>query len=95
MTAETTSLVDSDVQHSYLSFRTVLHLLHCGSLGVMLKHWMIAARAGNQDSLDNIRRGFMNGMVTKEEYERTLRAYKESVDEMKSDQRDKVGEYRD
>ena len=32
----------------------------------------------------------MNGFVTKDEYEKTLRAYQKMQDEMKSDQRDKA-----
>ena len=34
----------------------------------------------------------MNGIVTKEEYANTLRAYQKIQDEMKSDQRDKAEE---
>ena len=36
-----------------------------------------------------MKKGFMSGVVTKEEYESTLRAYQKSVDEMKSEARDK------
>jgi len=49
---------------------------------------MIAARAGYDNSLKMIRDMFTAGHVTKEEYEKTLRAHKDSQDEMKSDQRD-------
>mmetsp|Transcript_34174 Transcript_34174/g.62919 ORF Transcript_34174/g.62919 Transcript_34174/m.62919 type:complete len:300 (+) Transcript_34174:248-1147(+) len=52
------------------------------------KHFMIAARAGYDDSLGTIGNMFTAGHVTKEEYEETLRANKDSLDEMKSDQRD-------
>jgi len=52
------------------------------------KHFMIAARAGCDDSLKMIRDGFMAEYVTKEEYEKTLRAHKDSQDEMQSDWRD-------
>ena len=37
-----------------------------------------------------MKKGFMSGVVTKEEYESTLRAYQKSVDEMKSEARDKA-----
>ena len=49
---------------------------------------MIAASSGYDNSLKNIREMFMAGQVTKEEYGKTLRAHKDSQDEMKSDQRD-------
>jgi len=54
------------------------------------KHFIIAARAGSKESLDEVKRGFMNGLVTKDEYANTLRAYHERHMEMKSDQRDKA-----
>eukprot|EP00579_Thalassiosira_antarctica_P010984 CAMPEP_0201921174 /NCGR_PEP_ID=MMETSP0903-20130614/9580_1 /ASSEMBLY_ACC=CAM_ASM_000552 /TAXON_ID=420261 /ORGANISM="Thalassiosira antarctica, Strain CCMP982" /LENGTH=305 /DNA_ID=CAMNT_0048458087 /DNA_START=115 /DNA_END=1032 /DNA_ORIENTATION=- len=54
------------------------------------KHIMIAARAGYDDSLGTIGNMFTAGHVTKEEYEETLRANKDSLDEMKSDQRDRT-----
>lgn len=36
--------------------------------------------------LDAIRNGFMVGIVSKDNYEKALRAHKEATDEMKSDQ---------
>ena len=54
------------------------------------KHFMLAARAGNKLSLDNVKQGYMHGHVTKEEYANTLREYQKSQDEMTSDARDKA-----
>ena len=54
------------------------------------KHYILAARAGLPESLDKVKKGFIGGVVTKKEYESTLRAYQKSVDEMKSDTRDKA-----
>jgi len=54
------------------------------------KHFIIAARAGDMASLNNVKKGFMKGVVTKDEYEMTLRAYHERQKEMKSDERDKA-----
>ena len=51
------------------------------------KHFIIAARAGFTQSLDQVKRGFMEGLVTKDEYESTLRAYHNRQAEMKSDMR--------
>ena len=56
------------------------------------KHMIIAAKVGDTDSLEFVKKGFMGGVVTKEEYESTLRSYQKSVDEMKSEARDKVAD---
>ena len=51
------------------------------------KHFMLAARAGYKPSLDELKDGYMDGIVTKDEYANTLRAYQQRYDEMKSDDR--------
>ena len=56
-------------------------------------HWMAAASAGYDDALDRVRKGFVEGEIRKDEYERALRAHKDSADEMKSDQRDAAKDY--
>ena len=55
------------------------------------KHFILAARAGHETSLDAVKIGFRNGLVTKDVYASTLRAHHESQKEMKSDARDKAG----
>ena len=50
-------------------------------------NWMISAEAGYDKSLDTIRRFFLNGHATKADFEKALRAHKESKDEMTSVQR--------
>ena len=59
-----------------------------GNIDRSAKHHMIAAATGYDDSLDKIRTFFMHGCATKEDFEKALRAHKESADEMKSDQRE-------
>ena len=54
------------------------------------KHYILAAKAGDKDSLDRVKAGFMDGIITKDEYETTLRAYQSRQDEMKSESRDKA-----
>ena len=55
------------------------------------KHLMIAARAGCKYSMDMVKqRRFMQGLLTKDEYESTLDAHQKICDEMKSDQRDRA-----
>ena len=55
-----------------------------------LKHYMIAVRDGNSDSLEEIKELYSHGYVTKEHYMKALRSYQEYLDEIKSDQRDKA-----
>ena len=54
------------------------------------KHLILAAKAGFKISLVNVKEYFMQGIVTKDEYANTLRAHQKSLDEMKSDIRDKA-----
>ena len=54
-----------------------------------VKHWMIAAGAGHDDSSKAIRQGVLERHATKDDFEKALRAHKyDTVDEIKSDQRD-------
>ena len=57
-----------------------------------MKHLILAAKAGNKASLDNVKEGLMVGIVTKDEYASTLRAYHERQEDMKSDAREKAAE---
>lgn len=43
-----------------------------------MKHFMISAGAGDDESLKVIREGFMKGGVTKDDFEITLRVHKEA-----------------
>ena len=61
-----------------------------GNIKRAMKHVMISARAGQDESLGKVKAGFMDGFVTKEEYEGTLRAYHNSQLEMKSGMRDEA-----
>ena len=61
-----------------------------GNLDRAMRHFMIAARFGDNDALKMVKKGYMEGDVTKEDFEKTLRQHKASQDETKSDQRDRV-----
>ena len=61
-----------------------------GNITRAYKHFIIAAKSGDKQSLEPIKKGFMRGHVTKDEYANTLRAYQKIQDEMKSDTRDKI-----
>jgi len=60
-----------------------------GNIGTAMKHYMIVARAGYDESLKKVGKGYKEGHVTKDDYAKTLR-YQASVDEMKSEQRTKA-----
>ena len=51
------------------------------------RHAMMSASCGYKLALDNVLNGCKAGVVTKDEYERTLRAYKKSCDELNSEHR--------
>eukprot|EP00956_Cyclotella_meneghiniana_P022648 scaffold43089_cov23-Cyclotella_meneghiniana.AAC.1 len=55
-----------------------------------MKHFMISAKSGLKESLDNVKQCFRLEYVTKEDLEKTLRDYQVSCDETKSDQRDRA-----
>ena len=54
------------------------------------KHFMIGAMAGHKRALAAVKEGFMEGLVTKDEYANALRAYHKSQDDIKSDARDRA-----
>ena len=60
-----------------------------------MKHWMIAAKSGCNDSLKEVGKGYRAGYITKDEYASTLRAHQTSQDEMKSEQRKVAESYDD
>jgi tetratricopeptide (TPR) repeat protein len=59
-----------------------------GNYDRAVKHFMISAIAGDDDSLEKIRKCYLNGWATKDDFEKALRAHKEAKDGMRSDQRD-------
>ena len=61
---------------------------NAGNITRAMKHFMIAAGAGDDDSLTKIREFFLRGHASKDDFERALRAHKEAKDEMKSEQRE-------
>jgi len=61
-----------------------------GNMDRALKHWMIAARSGYDDSLKQIKRLCTNGHVTDEDYTEALQSYQEYLGEIKSRQRDEA-----
>ena len=61
-----------------------------GNIRRGIKHSILSAKAGRHDgALENVKRAFMQGIVTKDEYAQTLRSHQKSQDDMKSDARDR------
>ena len=58
-----------------------------------MKHFLLAANAGYPESLDIVKKGFMDRLVSKDEFEQTLRACHERQAEMKSDARDAAADF--
>lgn len=61
-----------------------------GNIDRAMKHYMIAAKSGYDNSLKLVGAGYKAGHVTKDEYAITLRAYQNTQDKMKSEQRTKA-----
>eukprot|EP00956_Cyclotella_meneghiniana_P042777 scaffold249315_cov39-Cyclotella_meneghiniana.AAC.5 len=95
--------VDKDVnkaKHHYEMAAMMGHVIARHNVGVTewdnrkhvraMRHFMIAAKCGYHDSLENVKLGFKKGIVTKEDLEKTLRCYQASQDEMRSEDRDRA-----
>ena len=55
-----------------------------------MRHFMISVKSGLDTSLEEVKRGFVEGLVTKDDFESTLRGHQASKDETNSDQRDRA-----
>ncbi|EJK46011.1 hypothetical protein THAOC_35344 [Thalassiosira oceanica] len=55
-----------------------------------LKHYLISAKMGDNDSIENIKQMFMAGFATKEQYAEASKGYQDAVEEMKSHDRDEA-----
>ena len=60
-----------------------------------VKHWLIAASEGSNESMQNIQLLFKKGAATKEDYANALRAYQMYLDDIRSEQRDKAAAFSD
>ena len=81
-------------------FATARHNLGCaeargGNWDRALKHYMVAAGDGHDDSVKGIQQLYMAGNATKEDYTSALLAYQKYLDEIRSEQRDNAAAYRD
>ena len=67
---------------------------NAGNYDIALKHYMIAVRGGDTDSVKDIQRMYKNGHVAKDHYANALRSHQAYLNEIKSDQRDKAAAFR-
>jgi len=63
---------------------------NAGNMDRAYKHWMISANAGYDLSMKEVQEGYKSGFVSKDDYAKTIRAHGNSIDEMKSDDRDRA-----
>jgi TPR repeat protein len=63
--------------------------VNTGNIDRAYKHWMISANDGHDLSMKAVQEGYKSGFVTKDDCAKTTRAYGNSIDEMKSDDRDR------
>ena len=61
-----------------------------GNFERAVRHWMISAKMGVKDSLDNIKVMFAAGHATKQQYREALVGYQAATEETKSHEREKV-----
>mmetsp|Transcript_2452 Transcript_2452/g.3644 ORF Transcript_2452/g.3644 Transcript_2452/m.3644 type:complete len:147 (+) Transcript_2452:46-486(+) len=59
-----------------------------GSMERALKHFIIAANLGDDNSVDMLKHGYLEGVLSKEDFAAALRAHQAAVDATKSPQRD-------
>ena len=57
------------------------------------KHWITAAKQGHDDALEQVKKYFASGLVSKEDFEAALRGRQAAVDATKSEQREEAYEY--
>jgi hypothetical protein len=66
---------------------------NAGNMDRAHKHWMISANDGFDLSMKAVQDGYKSGFVTKDDYAKTIRAHGNSIDEMKSDNRDRAAAF--
>ena len=61
-----------------------------GNYDRALRHFLISVKMGDNDSLEMIKTYFMNGVATKAQYTEALKEYQDTLEEMKSHDRDEA-----
>ncbi|EJK57530.1 hypothetical protein THAOC_22415 [Thalassiosira oceanica] len=61
-----------------------------GSYDRAVRHFLISAKVGQEDSIKAMKMMFADGLATKEQYAKALKGYQDAVEEMKSHDRDEA-----
>ena len=61
-----------------------------GRLDRAIKHWVIAANMGDDNSLEALKRSYREGLVSKDTLASALRAHQAAIDATKSPQREEA-----
>ena len=61
-----------------------------GNMEASRKHYMISAAQGNDNALEMIKEGYLDGHITKDDFAKALRAHKDAQDEIRSEHRTKA-----
>ena len=69
--------------------------INSGNYDCAVKHFLISAKMGHKNSLVTIKKHFMTGAATKEQYAEALKGYQDAVEETKSRDRDEAKAYLD
>ena len=78
---------------SYARYNLGIDEYDAGNYERALKHYMIAVRGGDTDSVKEIQEMYMDGHATKDHYANALQAHQAYLNEIKSDQRDKAAAF--
>ena len=79
--------------HPSARYNLACHEYRHGNIEIAVKHWIIAATQGQDDSMKSLMIEFREGNVEKEVLAGALRAHKAAVDAMKSSQRREAVEF--
>ena len=60
-----------------------------------VRHFLISAKMGRKESLENIKQMFIDGIATKDRYAEALKGYQDAVEETKSNDRDEAKAFYD
>jgi tetratricopeptide (TPR) repeat protein len=79
--------------HPNARYNLGLHEGRNGRIERAIKHWIIAANLGDDDSVEMLMKQYTQGRISKENFAAALRAHQAAVDETKSPQREVAEEY--
>jgi len=79
--------------HPSARYNLGLHEGRNGRIERAIKHWMVAANLGDDDSIMVLKEQYAEGRISKENFAASLRAHQAAVDETKTPQREVAEEY--